>query len=37
MVMNPVTSGMYTYLKTITTGMPMPTYGSEDDLEVFMT
>jgi hypothetical protein len=33
----PVTLGMYAYLKTIATGMPMPSYNGEDDLEVFMT
>jgi hypothetical protein len=33
----PITSGTYVYLKTIVTGMPMPLYSSEDDLEVFMT
>ena len=33
----PVTSGMYTYLKTVTMGMPMPTYSGKDNLEVFMT
>jgi hypothetical protein len=32
----PITSGMYAYLKTIVTGMPMPSYNGEDDLEVFM-
>ena len=29
--------GTYAYLKTIATGMPMPTYSGEDDLELFMT
>jgi hypothetical protein len=33
----PITSGTYVYLKTIVTGMPMPLYSGEDDLEVFMT
>jgi hypothetical protein len=33
----PITSGMYAYLKTVATGMPMPSYSGEDDLEVFMT
>jgi hypothetical protein len=33
----PVTSGTFAYLKTVATGTPMPSYNSEDDLEVFMT
>jgi hypothetical protein len=33
----PITLGTYTYLKTVATGMPMSSYSSEDDLEVFMT
>jgi hypothetical protein len=33
----PVTLGTYAYLKTVATGMPMPSYNCEDDLEVFMT
>jgi hypothetical protein len=32
----PITLGTYAYLKTIVTGMPMPSYNGEDDLEVFM-
>ena len=28
---------MYAYLKTVAMGTPMPTYGGEDNLEVFMT
>ena len=28
---------MYTFLKTIAMGMPMPTYSGKDNLEVFMT
>jgi hypothetical protein len=32
----PVTSGAYSYLKTVATGTPMPSYSREDNLEVFM-
>jgi hypothetical protein len=32
----PVTLGTYVYLKTVATGMPMPSYNGEDNLEVFI-